>query len=173
LGEPVVAGLIVGATFVVTGAVVVAFEQERPSGFRWIGIGYALVTVIMFTARDTLVRHLSLGETADPGPAAAATLGSGAAVLGLVMVLRRKPLAAWAAPRWAPVGVAFGLSYVLLFQALYRGRLSVVAPIIATEALWGVLLSALVLRRRELVGVRLLVGAALVVAGGVLIGLSR
>jgi drug/metabolite transporter (DMT)-like permease len=173
LGEPVVAGLLVGAALIVVGAVVVAFERERPAGFRWIGIGYALVTVVMFSTRDTLVRHLSLGETADPGPAAAATLGAGAALLGLVVLIRRKPLALRAAPRWVPVGVAFGLSYVLLFHALYRGRVSVVTPIIATEALWGVLLAALVLRRRELVGLRLLVGAALVVAGGVLIGLSR
>lgn len=173
LGEPVVAGLLVGAALIVAGAVVVAFESVRPTGFRWLGIGYAIVTVIMFSARDTLVRHLSLGDTADPGPAAAATLGSGAAVLGLVLLLRRKPLDAWAAPRWVPVGLAFGLSYVLLFHALFRGRVTVVAPIIATEALWGVLLSALVLRRRELVGWRLLVGATLVVAGGVLIGAFR
>ncbi len=173
LGEPVVAGLLVGAALIVSGAVVVAFERQRPAGFRWLGIGFALVTVIMFSARDTLVRHLAVENTADPGPAAAATLGAGAVVLGVVVLVRRKPLALWAAPRWLPVGIAFGLSYVLLFHALYRGRVTVVAPIIATEALWGVLLAAVVLRRRELVGVRLVVGAALVVAGGVLIGLSR
>lgn len=173
LDEPIVAGLLVGAALIVAGAVVVAFERERPAGFRWVGIAFAIVTVIMFSARDTLVRHLSLTGTAEPGPAAAATLGSAAVVLGVVVFLRRRPLALSVAPRWAPVGIAFGLSYVLLFHALYRGRVTVVAPIIATEALWGVVLAALVLRRRELVGVRLLVGATLVVAGGVLIGLSR
>ncbi len=172
LREPVVAGLLVGAALIVAGAIVVALERARPSGFRWIGIGFAIVTVVMFSVRDTFVRHVSLGDSADPAPAAAATLGSAAALLGLVVIVRRKPIAAWAAPRWAPVGVAFGLSYVLLFQALFRGRVTVVAPIIATEALWGVLLAAVVLRRRELVGVRLLVGAVLVVAGGILIGLN-
>jgi drug/metabolite transporter (DMT)-like permease len=173
LDEPVVAGLLGGAALVVAGAVVVAFERARPAGFKRIGIAYALVTVLMFSARDTLVRHLALVGDAEPAAAAAVTLGSGAVVLGLVVLVRRRPLALGLAPRWAPVGIVFGLSYVLLFHALYRGRVSVVAPIIATEALWGVVLAALVLRRRELVGWRLLAGAALVVAGGVLIALSR
>jgi drug/metabolite transporter (DMT)-like permease len=44
---------------------------------------------------------------------------------------------------------------------------------VATEALWGVLFASIFLRRSELVGKRLVVGAALIVAGGVLIGLSR
>jgi drug/metabolite transporter (DMT)-like permease len=49
----------------------------------------------------------------------------------------------------------------------------VVSPIVATESLWGVTLSWLVLRKSEQVGVRLFAGAALVVAGGVLIGVYR
>ena len=71
------------------------------------------------------------------------------------------------------VGVLFGLSYVLLFEAYYRGRVTVVSPIVATESLWGVTLSALLLRKHEVVGRRLALGAALVVAGGMLIGAVR
>ncbi len=67
----------------------------------------------------------------------------------------------------------FGLSYVCLFEAYYRGRVTVVSPLVATEALWGVTLSAVLLRRHELVGPRLLAGAVLVVAGGMLIGTFR
>jgi uncharacterized membrane protein len=74
---------------------------------------------------------------------------------------------------FAPAGVCFGLSYVCLFEAYYRGRVSVVSPLVATETLWGVGLSALLLRRSELVGRRLLAGAVLMVAGGVLIGIYR
>jgi uncharacterized membrane protein len=74
---------------------------------------------------------------------------------------------------FVPVGVFFGLSYLALFEAYYRGRVTVVAPIVATEALFSVLFAALLLRRSELVGPRLLVGAALVVAGGALIGVYR
>jgi len=49
----------------------------------------------------------------------------------------------------------------------------VVAPLVATESLWGVGFAAVLLRRSELVGPRLVLGAVLIVAGGVLIGLSR
>jgi drug/metabolite transporter (DMT)-like permease len=69
------------------------------------------------------------------------------------------------------VGVLFGLSYVSLFEAYYRGRVTVVSPIVATESLWGVALSVLLIRHTELVGRRVLAGAFLVVGGAVLIGL--
>jgi uncharacterized membrane protein len=72
-----------------------------------------------------------------------------------------------------PTGLTYGLSYVLLFEAFYRGRVSVVSPLIATESLWTVVLALLFLRRHEHVGLRLVAGAVLVVAGGILIGASR
>ena len=71
------------------------------------------------------------------------------------------------------VGVLFGASYVSLFEAYYRGRVTVVSPLIATESLWGVLLAFLLLRHSEVVGRRLALGALLVVAGGALIGVYR
>ena len=73
-----------------------------------------------------------------------------------------------------PAGLLFGLSYVSLYEAFFRGRLSVVAPLVATESLWGVGLSALFLRQHR--GRRAPArrsGPCFVVAGGILIGLSR
>jgi uncharacterized membrane protein len=71
------------------------------------------------------------------------------------------------------VGALFGSSYVALFEAYYRGRVTVVSPLVATESLWAVGLSLLLLRRTELVGRRLVLGAVLIVAGGALIGAFR
>ena len=51
--------------------------------------------------------------------------------------------------------------------------MSVVSPIVATESLWGVGLSAVFLRQHELVGRKLALGAVAVVAGGALIGAFR
>ena len=62
---------------------------------------------------------------------------------------------------------------MFVFEAYYRGRVSVVSPLVATETLWGVGLSALLLRHSELVGRRIVAGAALIVAGGVVIGIYR
>ena len=67
---------------------------------------------------------------------------------------------------FAPAGVLFGLSYICLFEAYYRGPVTVVSPLVATESLWGVAFSALLLKRVEGVGSRLVVGALLVVCGG-------
>ena len=70
-------------------------------------------------------------------------------------------------------GIFFGLSYVCLFAAYYRARVTVVSPLVATESLWGVTLSVLLFKRTELVGARLLGAAILVVAGGTLISVFR
>ena len=60
-----------------------------------------------------------------------------------------------------------------MLQRVVRVLGGVVSPLVATEALWGVVLSAVLLRQSELVGARLVLGACLVVAGGALIGTFR
>ncbi len=74
---------------------------------------------------------------------------------------------------FAPAGICLGIAYLCLIVALDRGPVTVVAPLNATQSLWGVIFAATLLGKREAVGPRLLVAAVLVVAGGVLIGISR
>jgi uncharacterized membrane protein len=75
--------------------------------------------------------------------------------------------------RWLLPGAFVGLSYVALFEAFYRGTVSVVSPIVATESLFGVAFSAWFLGRSEGIGGRVVAGALLVVSGAVLITLFR
>jgi drug/metabolite transporter (DMT)-like permease len=70
-------------------------------------------------------------------------------------------------------GVLIGLVYVTLVLALDRGRVTVVAPLYSTTALWTILFAALVLGRSEAIGRRLVFAALLVVAGSALISASR
>ena len=112
-------------------------------------------------------------DAGPPGAAAAVTLAAGAFVVTCYLLGSRCRPALRDVPRFAPAGAAFGLSYVALFEAYYRGRVSVVSPLVATESLWGVGLSALFLRQHERVGPRLVAGAGLVVVGGMLIGALR
>lgn len=171
LGEPLRWALVVGAVLIVAGGVELARERRRPEHLRAIGLGYALLVTVLFSIRDNLVRWLSHHTHVPPGTAAAATLASGLVVLAVALGPRIHRLHG-AAP-FVGVGVLFGLSYVSLFEAYYRGRVTVVSPLVATESLWGVLLTVLFLRRSELVGRRLVLGALLVVVGGALIGLFR
>jgi drug/metabolite transporter (DMT)-like permease len=168
LDEPPHPELIAGAALIVAGGLALALERTPPEHLRRIGLVYAVGATVLFASRDNLVRHLSTGDV-PPATAAAATLLTGA-LITLAFARGFPSLAGLAA--FAPAGLCFGLSYVFLFEAFFHGRVTVVAPLVATESLWGVGLSALLLRRTELVGKRLVLGALLIVAGGVLIGIG-
>jgi drug/metabolite transporter (DMT)-like permease len=173
LDEPAKAGVILGALLIVVGGILLVREPGRPEHVKWIGLGFALLATVVFAVRDNLVRHLSLETDVEPALAAASTLLAGGVTVAVWLLATRQRLPFGGFRAFVPAGVCFGLSYICLFEAYYRGRVSVVSPLIATESLWGVGLSALLLRRHELVGPRLFGGAALVVAGGVLIGVFR
>ena len=170
LGEPARAPLIAGAVLVAAGGVELARERERPAHLNRLGLVLAFAGATLFAIRDNLVRHLAVGtNTVPPGVAASAALLGGTV---LIAIWSRERVGR----RWIPflpAGVLFGLSYVSLFEAYYRGRVTIVAPLVAVESLVGVAFSALLLRESERVGKRLLAGAALIVAGGALIGATR
>jgi drug/metabolite transporter (DMT)-like permease len=176
LGEPVSVPLIAGAVLIVAGGVELARERGRPEHLRAIGLLYAFAVTVLFSVRDNLLRWLSRGTDVPPGVAAAAAIIGGMvvilAVLGPRLRLRGRVRLYDALP-FLGVGVLFGLSYVSLFEAFYRGRVTVVSPLVATESLWGVGLAYLLIRHTELVGRRIAIGAVLVVAGGALIGVFR
>jgi drug/metabolite transporter (DMT)-like permease len=170
LGEPASVPLLAGAVLVVAGGVELARERDRPAHLSRLGLMYAFAGATLFAIRDNLVRHLAVGTTAVPPAVAAAAALLGGTVL--IAIWAREGLGRrWL--RFVPAGLLFGCSYVSLFEAYYRGRVTVVAPLVAIESLVGVALSALLLRHSELVGRRLLLGAALIVAGGALIGATR
>jgi drug/metabolite transporter (DMT)-like permease len=178
LDEPFEWPLALGALLIVGAGVVLAAETTRPAHFRLIGIGFALAATIMFSSRDLVVRWYSADAALGSLEAAAAALAAGTIVITVYAAVSRRgalvpALAQRALVIFVPAGILFGLSYVLLFEAYYRGKVTVVSPLVATESLWGVLLAALLLRQSELVGRRLVFGAALVVAGGALIGAYR
>jgi drug/metabolite transporter (DMT)-like permease len=169
LHEPARPALLVGALLIVAGGLALALERVRPDHVRRIGLVYAAAATVLFASRDNLVRWLSEGDV-PPSTAAATTLATG---LLLALAFARQLPSKERLVAFAPAGLCFGLSYVFLFEAFFHGRVTVVAPLVATESLWGVGLSILLLRRTELVGARLALGALLIVAGGILIGAAR
>jgi len=177
LGEPVSAALLAGAGLIVAGGFALANERVRPQDFRRLGVLFAVGATVLFAVRDNVLRAIARDTSVDALVAAPVSLLAGTATVAVYLLITRRE--AWArgygatARAFLPAGLLFGLSYTALFQAYYRGRVSVVAPLVATESLWGVAFSALLLRRTELVGRRLVAGAILIVAGGILIGASR
>jgi drug/metabolite transporter (DMT)-like permease len=72
-----------------------------------------------------------------------------------------------------PAGAALGAAYLALVAAYDAGPVTTVAPLAGTQPLWTVVIASFVLGRSEAIGVRLVAAAALVVAGGALIGIAR
>jgi drug/metabolite transporter (DMT)-like permease len=177
LDEPLQVPLVIGAALIVAGGVALAGERVRPQDFKRLGILFALAATVMFAIRDNLLRWLAGHTDAHALVTAPVTLLAGAGTITLYLLATRGR--GWSTGFgqtirvFLPAGLLFGLSYAALFEAYYRGRVSVVAPLVATESLWGVLFASLFLRRSELVGRRLVLGAGLIVAGGVLIGAWR
>lgn len=178
LGEPVKAPLIVGAVLIVLGGVALVRERVRPESFRMVGLVLGFGSAAFFATRDNVVRRLATHEHVSPELAAGGTIVAGALLTAAYLVARRGPSGpvrglgpVFAA--FAPSGVVWGISYVFLFEAFARARVSIVSPLVAVESLVGVLLSALILHRTELVGRNLWIGAALIVTGGALIGAFR
>lgn len=168
--------ILLGAILVVGGGLVLAMEGgDRPAHVRTIGLVFAAIGAALFALRDNIVRHQSLDTDVPSMTAGAIMLAAGLAVTASFALARRESLRA--SPRvvvhWLVPGALVGLSYVALFEAFYRGTVSVVTPIVATESLFGVGFSALFLRRSERVGPRIVLGAALVVTGGALIAVFR
>ena len=131
------------------------------------GLLYAFAAAVLFAVRDTIVRALHAHGSPLFAAAAAILAGTLVAACATRRLPERGELRSF-----APAGALFGLSYILLYEAYFHGRVSVVSPLVATETLWGVGLAALVLGRGEAPGRLLLIGAGAILLGGVAIGVS-
>jgi drug/metabolite transporter (DMT)-like permease len=177
LHEPWRAELVLGTVLVIAGGAALTRERARPEHFRPLGAAFALTCATLFAGRDNIVRWATR-DTHPPPLLAAATslLAAAVGVLLYLVVFRRRRFAAHlrlAAPAFAPAGLALGLAYSCLVEAFDRGRVTVVAPLNATQSLWAVVFSALLFRRAEMIGARIVAAALLVVAGSAVIGVFR
>ena len=175
LGEPLHVALVIGTLLVVAGGTLLVRERGGSGALLSLGIGMALGAALLFGIRDNLVRWGARGSDVPGLVAASASLASATVVIALLVLVRPNGIARvrQAFRPFVLSGLVYGVSYACLYSAFDRGRVTIVAPLVATESLFAVLLSMVVLRRSERIGVRLLVAAALVVGGGALISSFR
>jgi drug/metabolite transporter (DMT)-like permease len=177
LDEPAEPLLLAGTLLVVAGGALLVRERVRPEHFRAIGVVFALTCAVLFGVRDNILRGAARATHPPPLLAAAvAMLAATAFLVGYVAVTRTElhgRLRPAVSAFW-PAGIALGLAYGFIFMAFDRGRVSIVAPLNATQSLWAVALSAIVLgRATDVISRRLLVAGALIVAGAAFIGAVR
>ena len=175
LDEPVHIALVFGTLLVVAGGTLLVRERGGRAGLLSLGITMALGAALLFGIRDNLVRWAARGSDVPGFVAATASLASATVVIALVVLMRPNAVARvrQAFRPFVLSGLVYGVSYACLYSAFDRGRVTIVAPLVATESLFAVLISMVVLRKSERIGIRLLVAAALVVGGGALISSFR
>jgi drug/metabolite transporter (DMT)-like permease len=178
LHEPFRPLLLAATVLVVAGGAVLVRERARPAHFRRVGAILALVCAGMFAVRDNVVRWAAKGADATPLAAAAVSLAAAALVVfAWVLVASRDRLGERlrvAVRPFAPAGITLAVAYVCLFEAFDSGRVSIVAPLNATQSLWAVVFSALVFgRAADVIGRRLFAAGLLIVAGAAIIGIVR
>jgi drug/metabolite transporter (DMT)-like permease len=171
LDEPVQLALVLGTLFVVSGGTMLAWERGGLRGMLTLGVIFAVAAAVLFGVRDNVVRWAERGSDVPGVVAAACSLATAIVVIaGLVLARGDAVRRTRAVARpFLLSGLIYGFAYVFLLTAFDHGRVSIVAPLYGTESLWAVIFSAIVLRRVEAVGVRLVAASLLVVAGGALI----
>ena len=171
LGEPLHVALVLGTLLVVAGGTLLVGERGGPAALLSLGIVLGLSAAVLFSVRDNLVRWAARGTDVPGFVAATASLVSATIVIAIVVASRPDAVGRVrrAARPFVPSGLVYGISYACLYSAFDRGRVTIVAPLVATESLFAVLISIVLLRKSERIGPRLLLAAALVVGGGALI----
>ncbi len=178
LDEPFRPLLLAGTALIVLGGAALVRERSRPEHFRALGALFGLSCAGIFAIRDNVARAAARG--AHPPGLVASTVSMIAAfvVIGVYLLIVRRPDFRLhfrrSLPAFTAAGIVLGFGYDCLILAFDHGRVSIVAPLNATQSLWGVLLSALLLgRRAEALGGRLVAASLLIVAGGAVIGIVR
>ena len=177
LDEPFEPWLIAGTVLVVAGGALLARERARPEHFRALGAVLALLCALLFGIRDNVARWAARDAHPPPVVATAVTLAAAAALIAVTVLVTRPAAARTLGPAvvgFAPAGLILGAAYACLLVAFDHGRVSIVAPLNATQSLWAVVFAAAVIgAKHEAIGSRLILAGALVVAGSSLISILR
>lgn len=174
LGELVTPVMGLGVLVLVAGLFVISVSKGGDiSGWRRIDLAFPLLAAVAFAGGNVVRRFGFTTETVSVVQALAINdLAAFAAVAGYAVAAGR--LDALSAPRrsyglFAVAGLLVGAAMLLLFEALARGPVSVVDPIVATAPLFTALVASVLLRDVERITRGLVVGTVLVVVGVALI----
>jgi drug/metabolite transporter (DMT)-like permease len=172
LGEPLRVGQLAALAVILVGVLTLTGARTKvPGGF---GAAYLLLPLIGAALRGLVQPVVKLGLARWPSPPAAVLIGYLMSAIVAVVALRlrsgrwRPPATRRGALWFAGVGVCNGLAVLLMYAALARGPVALVAPLVATYPLVTLAASALLLHAVDL-RPRMTAGAALTVAGVVLL----
>lgn len=176
LGERPAPLVLLGVALTVCGLVTVSWIT-RQAEYRKIELIFPLLCALIFSMKDITVRWgLGAGAGQPILAAAIAALTSTIQIFLLTRYLQGEkfvmppaPVAWWFV--WS--GTFTGGSFLFMYMALSMERVTIIAPLINSYAVFVLLLTPLMARRIERVTWRKIVGAVLVVAGIFLVSIGK
>lgn len=170
LAEPITLPEAVGMVVITAGLFVLGLSRGgNLEGWRFSDLVFPLGAAVVWGFGTVLGRFGLTVTPATPLQATAITVTSGFGVLVGYVVARDRFEAFEASRRsylYFAVGSLFGVAgFLMMFEALDRGRVVVVAPLAATSPLFTTAFTWVLLEDLERVTVGVIVGTAVVVAG--------
>jgi len=177
LGEDMTPPVFWATLLIIAGIILLSHRGGSVDKIRLLYILYPL-SASLLAGFSQVLRKFGLGAVPHPFLAAAVTATSslGVSLLTLWISGKRKEsllLDRRCLPYYLPAGVSVSLAMVSIYFALDLGKVTVVTPISSTAPLFALTLSALFLRDVERVTMKIVFGACLIVAGGLLISMWR
>jgi drug/metabolite transporter (DMT)-like permease len=175
LGERPGPLVLAGVALIVGGLVILSWEGAERS-WKKVELIFPFVAALLFAVKDVTVRW-GLGGSASPVLAAAiAAMTSTVAIFLINRYLHKEQFAL--PPRhvihwFVSSGLFTGGSFLFMFLALSMERVSIIAPLINSYAVFVLVLAPLMARQIEKVTLRKAAGALLVVTGIFFISAGR
>lgn len=176
LGEELTPAVAAGTALVVGGITLLSLREDKAGA--WMNILVTLPLLSAFVAGSTqVIRKIGLAEISLPILGAAVTTATSLAAVALSLTVTRK----WSTVRvnraslgyFVLAGCAVTLGVASVYMSLYLSDVVIVAPLASLSPLYSLVLSALFLREVEVITLRRVGAAGLIVLGVVLITAIR
>jgi DME family drug/metabolite transporter len=174
LGEDITLPIVAATIMIIAGIILLSWsggsmELAGSAVYLWYPIGASALA-----GASQVVRKFGLAAVPHPFLAAAVTASSSLVVSILTMWYVEKTQETWKMNRqcfgwFLAAGITVSLAMICIYYALDLGKVSVVIPISSTGPLFSLILTAIFLRDVERVTLRIVVSAAMIVGGVLMI----
>ena len=174
LGEDITLPIVIATLMIIAGIILLSW---RSGSVQLVGSAVYLwypITASALAGASQVVRKFGLAAVPHPFLAAAVTASSSLVVSVLTMWYVEKTQETWKMNRqcfgwFFAAGITVSFAMTCIYYALDLGKVSVVIPISSTSPLFSLILTAIFLRDVERVTLRIIVSAAMIVIGVLLI----
>jgi drug/metabolite transporter, DME family len=178
LGEQVTAGMVVATLMIIAGITLLSW---RSGSMKLTGSAVYLwypIAASALAGATQVVRKFGMAAVPHPFLAAAVTASSSFVISLVTLWYVEKSQETWKMNRqcfwwFLAAGLTISVGMVCIYYALDLGKVSVVIPISSTGPFFSLILTAIFLRDVEKVTLRIVVSAALIVGGVVLLTLWK